>query len=234
MVKVSAVDTDLMGVSARALVEAVVAGERDPVALAGLARGRMRVKQDALVEALTGRFDAHHAELARMILDGYVADDAQVRRLGERIEALVAAQGVDPDGTTGPDAGRGADASVLPVLARLDRIPGVGAKTAQVIVAEVGLDMTRFPTPGHLALWARLSPRTVQSGPRSRVGGPPGQPLPQRRPRRSGRGRGKTNTFIGAPLPPPGQAARQAEGPGRSRALHLGLAWHLLADPASR
>ena len=69
LIKLSTVATDMMGVSGRAMIEALIAGERDPQVLAELARGRMRVKHAALVEALTGRFDAHHAELARMLLD---------------------------------------------------------------------------------------------------------------------------------------------------------------------
>ena len=174
-IKLSSVATDMMGVSGRAMIEALIAGEPRPAGqLADLARGRMRVKRAALVEALTGRFDAHHAELARMLLDAYDSADAQIRRLSERIETLIAvlpaAQGVDADGTTGPHAGIGPDAPVLPALVRLDQIPGVGAKTAQVILAEIGLDMTRFPTAAHLVSWARLSPRTVQSGPRHRAG----------------------------------------------------------------
>ncbi len=151
MIKLSTVVTDLMGVSGRAMIEALIAGERDPQVLAELARGRLRVKHAALVQALTGRFDSHHAELARMLLDAYDTADAQIRRLNERIEALIAAmpaaQGVDTDGTTGPHAGIGPDAPVLPAMVRLDEIPGVGPKTAQVILAEIGLDMTRFPPP---------------------------------------------------------------------------------------
>ena len=176
LIKLSTVATDMMGVSGRAMIEALIAGERDPQVLADLARGRMRVKHAALVQALTGRFDAHHAELARMLLDSYDSADAHIRRLNERIETLIAAmpaaQGVDADGTTGPHTGSGPDAPVLPALARLDEIPGVGTKTAQVILAEIGLDMTRFPTATHLVSWARLSPRTVQSGPRHRAPAP--------------------------------------------------------------
>src|ERR687897_726717 len=105
LIKLSTVATDMMGVSGRAMIEALIAGERDPHVLAELARGRLRVKHAALVQALTGRFDAHHAELARILLDAYDTADGQIRRLNERIEALIAAmpaaQGVDTDGTTG-------------------------------------------------------------------------------------------------------------------------------------
>jgi len=239
LIKLSTVATDLMGVSGRAMIEALIAGERDPQLLAGLARGRLRVKHAALVEALTGRFDAHHAELARMLLDAYDTADAQIRRLTERIEELIAAlpaaQGVDPDGSTGPHAGSGPDAPVLPALARLDEIPGVGAKTAQVILAEIGLDMTRFPTAGHLVSWARLSPRTVQSGPRHR-GGKTGKGNPYLKGvlGEATAAAAKTYTFLGA------RYRRLVKRRGKLKALVavarsiLTIVWHLLADPTAR
>lgn len=175
LIKVSAVASKIDAVSVRDMVEALIAGERDPQVLADLARGRMRAKHDALVEALTGRFDAHHGELARVLLDQIDSLSEQVGRLTIRIEELIAAipaaQGVDADGTTGPDAGLGPDAAALPAVDRLDEITGIGRHTAQVIIAEIGLDMTRFPSPEHLVSWAKLSPRTVQSGAKSRSGG---------------------------------------------------------------
>ena len=98
----SSIDTK----SVRNMVEALIAGERDPHVLAGLARGPMKSKHGKLVQALTGRFDAHHGELARMLLDQIDALTAQITRLTIRIEELIAAipepRGVDPDGTTGP------------------------------------------------------------------------------------------------------------------------------------
>src|SRR6266542_2094618 len=142
--------------------------------LAGLGRGRMKAKHAALVQALTGRFDDHHAELARLLLDQYDALTAQIDRLTARIQELLAAipaaQGVDTDGTTGPDAGTGPDAAVLPAVARLDAVPGIGVKAAQVLLAELGLDMGIFPTPAHLVSWAKLCPRTIQSGTKHRAG----------------------------------------------------------------
>jgi hypothetical protein len=221
----STVATDMMGVSGRAMIEALIAGERDPHVLAELARGRLRVKHAALVQALTGRFDAHHAELARILLDAYDAADAQIRRPNARIEAVIAAlpaaQGVDADGTTGPHAGIGPNAPVLPALARLDEIPGVGAKTAQVIIAEIGLDMTRFPTAAHLVSWARLSPRTVQSGPRHRAGRTgKGNPYLKGVLSEAAAAAAKTDTFLGAPLPTPRQTTGQTQSPRRGRPLH--------------
>ena len=101
-----------------------------PQALADLARGRMRAKRAALTEALTGRFDDHHAELARILLDQIDALTSQIATLTARIEELIAAipaaQGIDADGSTGPGAGRGPGAPVLPAVDRLDEITGIG------------------------------------------------------------------------------------------------------------
>jgi transposase len=126
------------------------------------------------VQALTGRFDGHHGELARVLLGQYDALTAGIGRLTSRIEELIAAipeaRGVDAGGATAPGAGEDPDAAVRSAIARLDEVPGIGWRGAQVILAETGLDMARFPTAGHLASWAKLSPRTVQSGARSRSG----------------------------------------------------------------
>src|SRR5438094_7984267 len=122
----------------------------------------------------TGRFEDYHAELARMLLDQVDQLDRQVDRLTGRIEELIAAipaaRGVDADGTTGPGAGAGPDAAVRSAVARLDEVAGIGSRGAQVVLAEIGLDMSRFATAGRLVSWAKLSPRTIQSGARSRGG----------------------------------------------------------------
>ena len=171
LIKISAVASSLDTLSVRDMLEALIAGERDPKTLAGLARGRMKAKRAALIEALTGKFDDHHAELTRMLLDQVDALNAQIAKLTIRIEQLIAAiptaQGIDADGATGPSAGTGPDAAVLPAVDRLDEITGIGPDGARAIIAEIGLDMSRFPTAGHLVSWAKLSPRTIQSGPRS-------------------------------------------------------------------
>jgi transposase len=91
LIKLSTVATDILGVSGRAMIEALIAGQRDPEALAGMARGRMRVKHAALVQALTGRFDAHHAELARILLGQIDALSAQIDTLTTRIDDHIAA-----------------------------------------------------------------------------------------------------------------------------------------------
>ncbi len=170
LIKVTTVASRIGTMSVRDMIEAMIAGQRDPVKLAGLARGRMKAKRAALIEALTGRFDDHHGELARILLtqiDGLTAQiDQLTARISDLITAIPAAQGVDPGGTTGPHAGRGPSAPVLPAVARLEEVPGISRHAAQVIIAEVGLDMSRFPTAAHLVSWARLSPRAIQSGAR--------------------------------------------------------------------
>ena len=238
LIKLSTVATDIMGVSGRAMIEALIAGERDPQMLAGLARGRMKVKHAALVQALTGRFGGHHGELARMLLDSYDALTAQIGKLTSRIEELIAAipeaRGVDAGGTTGPGAGEGPDAAVRSAIARLDEIPGVGRHTAQVILAETGLDMARFPTAAHLASWAKLCPRTIQSGARSR-GGKTGKGNPYLKGvlGEAAAAAAKTDTFLGE------RYRRIVKRRGKLKALVavarsiLVIIWHLLADPAA-
>jgi transposase len=238
LIKLSAVATDIMGTSGRAMIEALIAGQRDPEELAGLARGRMRAKHAALVQALTGRFDDHHGELARVLLDQYDALTAQIARLTGRIEELIAAipaaRGVDAGGATGPGAGEGPDAAVRSAIARLDEIPGIGRRGAQLILAETGLDMSRFPTAGHLASWAKLSPRTIQSGARSR-GGKTGKGNPYLKGLlgEAAAAAAKTDTFLGE------RYRRIVKRRGKLKALVavarsiLVIIWHLLADPAA-
>ncbi len=149
LIKVSAVASKLTTVSAQDMIKAMIGGQRDPHILAGLARGRMKAKHDALVEALTGMFDDHHGELAQMLLDQIAFCDTRIAALATRIEQHLAqvraAWGVDADGSTGPSAGTGTDAAVLPAAQRLAEIPGVSAELARSIIAETGLDMSRFP-----------------------------------------------------------------------------------------
>jgi len=239
LIKVSAVASALDTMSARDMVEALIAGERDPVVLAALARGRMKAKRAALIEALTGRFDDHHAELARMLLDQIDGLNAQIATLTSRVDDLIAAipaaRGVDADGSTGPGAGNSPDAARADAITRLDEIPGISTTGAQIILAEIGLDMTRFPTPGHLVSWAKLCPRTIQSGASSRAG-------------RTGKGNpylkgvlgeiaaaaSRTGTFLGE------RYRRIVKRRGKLKALVavartiLVIIWHLLTDPAAR
>ena len=144
----SVVVSDIFGVSGRDMMAALVAGERDPKVLAQMARGSMRTKTGRLEEAFTGRFTDHHAFLLRTMLariDGITADiDGVQARIDEQI---------------GPFA---------KAVTRLDEIPGVGVTAAQAIIAEIGLDMTRFPTPAHLASWARFAPGISESAGRKK------------------------------------------------------------------
>jgi transposase len=239
LIKVTAVASSIDTKSVRDMVEALISGERDPVVLAALARGRMKAKNDSLVEALTGRFDAHHGELARMLLDQIDALTAQIGILTARIEELIAAipqaQGVDPDGSTGPRAGRLPGSPVLPAADRLDEITGIGRDAAQVIIAEIGLQMDVFPTPGHLVSWAKLTPATLQSGSRSRSA-----PVGKGNPYLKGilasavAAASRTDTFLGQ------RYRRLARRRGKLKALVavarsiLVIAWHLLSDRAAR
>jgi len=239
LIKVSAVASHLDTLSARDMIEALIAGERDPQKLARLARGKMKAKHAALVEALTGRFDAHHGELARMLLDQIDALTAQIGTLTTRIDELIAAipaaQGVDPDGTTGPGAGLGEGAPALPAIDRLDEITGIGRGAAQAIIAEIGLDMTRFPTPGHLVSWAKLSPRTIQSGAKNRAGHTGnGNPYLKGALGEAAATAARTDTFLGE------RYRRIARRRGKLKALVavarsiLVIIWHLLANRAAR
>ena len=149
-IKLSSVATDILGVSGRAMLEALIAGERDPQILAQMAKGRMRTKVNALSQALVGRFGEHHAFLCRMHLDRLDALEQDIAKLSTRIEQALA--------------------PFRDTLARLDTIPGVGRGVAEVIIAETGGDMSRFPTPGHLASWAGVAPGLNQSGERRKPG----------------------------------------------------------------
>ena len=142
-IKLSAVASSVTTVSARQMLAALVAGERDPRVMAELAKSKMRRKIPELTEALTGRFDDHHALLVGQML----------ARL-ERVEQALAALDEQIDAAMTPWARQ---------LELLQTIPGVGLKTAQVIIAETGADMSRFPSAAHLAAWAGVAPAMHES-----------------------------------------------------------------------
>ena len=239
LVKLSSAASELTTESARDMIKAMIAGQREPRTLAGLARTRMKAKHDDLVQALDGMFDDHHGELAGLLLDQITVLDGKIAQLSARAAELTAAMpaawGVDPDGATGPDAGAGPDALVLNAVARLAQIPGVSSDLARTIIAETGLDMSRFPTAAHLASWAGLCPSARQSGPRTRAGkkgrgdtwlrGALGQ---------AATGAARTDTFLGE------RYWRIARRRGKAKAQVavarsiLVIIWHLLADPAAR
>jgi transposase len=238
LIKVSAVASKLTTASARDMIAALIAGERDPHVLAGLARGRMKAKHAALADALTGTFGDHHGELAGLLLDQITFLDERISHLSARISAQLAqirdAWGIDADGTTGPAAGRGPSAAVLPAAARLDEIPGISAEMAAAIIAETGLDMTRFPTAAHLVSWAGLCPRAVQSGPRTRQARNQGSTYLRSQLGQAATGAAKTTTFLGE------RHRRIARRRGAAKAQVavarsiLVIIWHLLSDPAAR
>ncbi|MGH3274619.1 MAG: transposase [Streptosporangiaceae bacterium] len=176
LIKVTSVASAIDTMSCRDMIEALIAGERNPGALADLAGGKMRAKRKALVEALDGRFQDHHAAEARILLrhvDGLTRDiEGLTARAGELIAQIPAAWGIDADRATGPGAGQEPDAIALPAVARLDEITGCGPVAAMAIIAEIGLDMTVFGTAGRLVSRAKLCPQTRQSGKKATAASP--------------------------------------------------------------
>lgn len=233
LIKVTSVASTVRTVSTRDMVEALIAGQRDPNVLAGLARGRLRGKHPALVEALTGRFDDHHGELARILLDQIDRLDIEIAKLTERIGELL--DQIDPPAPPGTPGGS-SDASVMHARQRLAEIPGISTEAAQLIIAEIGLDMTRFPTAAHLVSWAKVCPRTIQSGASLTAG-------------RAGKGNPYLKGVLGlaAAAASRGKATflseryrRLVKRRGKGKALVavarsiLVIIWHLLADPTAR
>jgi transposase len=149
-VKLSAFITDIFGTSGRAMLDALVAGERDGAVLAELALGRMRPKVAALTEALTGRFDEHHAYLAGMILRHTDQISTMVAELDTRIQTEIR--------------------PYQRQVELLDSINGVDVRTAQVIIAETGADMAHFPTAAHLASWTGICPGNNKTGGKAKPG----------------------------------------------------------------
>jgi transposase len=223
--------------TARDILEAIAAGERDPDALADLAwnvkGGRASVKA-ALDGMMIGD---HHPRLIRVHLDHITFLDRSVAAAEDEIEATLdkieAAQGVTADGTRSPDPGP--DAAVLPAAARLAEIPGVSPHLARAIIAETGLDMTRFPTPGHLASWAGLTPVARQSGTRARKPGKgQGAAYLKGYCAQAAIGASTTSTFLGERFRRLSRrigGARAQCAVGRSI---LTIIWHLLNDPGAR
>jgi transposase len=221
------------------MVDALIAGQRDPQVLAALARGRLKAKHSALIEALTGQFDAHHGELAQILLAQIDTLTTQIDTLTRRVEMLIAA--IPTPVTTGdqpPASGDGPPASTAAnanAIERLDEIPGISPLGAQIIIAEVGLDMTRFPTANHLVSWAKLCPRTIQSGARHQAGKTgKGNPYLKGVLGEAAAAAAKTNTFLGE------RYRRIVKRRGKLKALVavarsiLVIIWHLLADPTQR
>jgi len=150
-IKLTSVASTVLSKSARAMLEAMLAGESDPVVLAELAKGRMRSKIPALTDALRGSFRVcHHGVLVRQILSHVDFLDAQLAEIDEQITTRVT--------------------TFEPIIERVQTIPGVARKCAIGMIAEIGVDMSVFATPAHLALWAGICPGNNASGGKARSG----------------------------------------------------------------
>jgi transposase len=215
-IKLSVVASDIFGVSGRAMMAALITGERNPKALAELARSRMRVKIDQLEEAFAGlrlgTFDDHHRFLLARMLARVDAVDADIAAI---------------DGQIGQHLAPFAEA-----VTRLDEIPGIGPTAAAIIIAEIGLDMTRFPTPAHLASWAKFAPGIKSSAGKTKGNGSTGHGN-RYLARVLGEAvvcAGRTNTFLGA------RYRRLVRRRGKKKAIVavgrslLMIIGHLLAD----
>jgi transposase len=215
-IKLSVVASDIFGVSGRAMLAALLAGERDPRVLAQLARGRLRAKTAGLEEAFVGRFGDHHAFLLRTMLSRIDQASADIAAVEAEISAAIAPFQAAVD--------------------RLDEICGVGRTAAQVIVAEIGVDMARFPTAGHLVSWARFAPQVKESAGKRKGKATTGHgnPYLARVLGEAAVSAGRTNTFLGE------RYRRIARRRGAKRAVVavgrsiLIICWHLLADPDVR
>lgn len=167
-IKLTSVATDVTGVSARAMLEALLQGQVDAPVLAELARGRMRHKVPELERALAGRVREHH----RFLIANHLAQidflDEQIAffdaEIAKRIEPPAPSQGRPDEPDPPPDAsGSAASLSWETAVTLLDTIPGIGRRAAEQILAEIGPDMRRFPTEAHIASWARLAPGNNES-----------------------------------------------------------------------
>jgi transposase len=215
-IKLSVVASDIFGVSGRAMLAALVAGERDPKVLAQLARQRLRAKLSLLEEAFHGHFNDHHAFLLATMLERIDQTSAAIATLEAKIEQQIVPfqQAVD----------------------RLDEITGVGRAAAQVLIAEIGVDMGRFPTAGHLVSWARYAPGVKESAGKKqgKAATGRGNPYLARALGEAAAAAGRTNTFLGE------RYRRIARRRGAKRAnvavgrSILVIVWHLLSDPDAR
>jgi transposase len=212
-IKLGVVATDIFGVSGRRMLDALIAGQRDPHVLAELAVGTLVRKHPALIEALTGRFDDHHAMLAGQICDHVDYLDAAIAHLDTAVEQLI-------------------DTEVAPFRHLIDlliTLPGVSYRTAQVILAETGGDMSVFPTAAHLAAWAGVCPGLhASAGQKKNVGAPKANKWLRRALGEAATACARTHTHLGT------RYRRLAARRGRNRAkLAIGhsiltATWHMI------
>jgi transposase len=215
-IKLSVVAADIFGVSGRDMMAALIAGERDPKVLAQLARSRMRAKLSLLEEAFYGRFSDHHAFLLQTMLSRIDQASADIAALEAKIEEQIAPFQVAAD--------------------QLDEICGVGRTAAQVVIAEIGVEMGRFPTAGQLVSWARFAPQVKESAGKNKGKATTGHgnPYLARVLGEAAAAAGKTDTFLGQ------RYRRIARRRGANKAIVavgrsiLIIIWHLLSDPDAR
>jgi transposase len=215
-IKLSVVVSDIFGVSGRQMLAALIAGQRDPKALAQLARGTMRRKITTLQEAFTGYFTSHHAFLLAKMLARVDAIDTDLATLDATIEQMAA--------------------PFTTAVRRLAEIPGISATAAYAILAEIGLDMDRFPTAGHLVSWARFAPGVKESAGKKKGKGTTGHGnrYLARVLGNAAASIARTDTFLGE------RYRRIARRRGSKKAVVavgrslLVIIWHLLADPTAR
>jgi transposase len=211
-IKVSVVASDIFGVSGRQMMAALIAGQTNPKTLAQLARGRMRAKLTALEDAFTGYFTEHHGFLLSKMLGRVDALSTDIGELEDAIEEMV-----DPFG----DA-----------MERLVEVPGLGVISASAVIAEIGLDMTRFPTAAHLASWARFAPGVKESAGKKKGRGSTGHGnrYLARVLGEAAVAAARTDTFLGE------RYRRIARRRGKKKAVVavgrsiLVIIWHLLCD----
>jgi transposase len=214
-IKLDSVISDLHGVSGRKMLDAMIAGQRDPRALADLAHGRMRVKLPQLRQALTGCFEEHHAFLCAAMLRRIDVLTADIATLDARVDELIApyADAVD----------------------QLDEIPGVAQRSAQELVAEIGATMTVFPSAAHLVSWAKFAPIDKQSAGRAKAASTgKGNPWLAGTVGEIVAGLARTDTFLSD------RYRRLARRRGKKKAIVavgnsvLTIIWHILSDPDTR
>ena len=214
-IKLSSVISDVFGVSGREMLAALIAGHRSPTILAQMARGSMRSKIAVLEEALTGHFEDHHGFLLQAMLDHVDALSTQIDTVSARIEAVITPFSRDVE--------------------RFDEIVGVGTTAAQELIAEIGVDVTRFPTAAHLVSWAKFAPIDHNSAGNKRGGSTgKGNPWLAATLGEIVASASRTNTFLGE------RYRRLARRIGKKRAIVavgnsiLTIIWHLLNNPHTR
>jgi transposase len=208
-IKLSVVASDIFGVSGRAMLAALIQGERDPKRLAQLARTKLSL----LEEAFTGCFTDQHAFLLAKMLARVDTLDVDLAELDTKLAELIA-----------PLAG---------AVERLDEIPGIGQTAAHLLLAELGTDMSRFPTAGHLVSWAKFAPGVCESAGKRKGSGSTGHGNPYLA--RRGRRRRQQDQYLPwGTLPADRPSTRQAARHRGRRPVILVIVWHLLADPTLR